>query len=537
MKKMCLLAAVFALALSSLAAQQKYALVIGNGAYTGITRLNNPVNDARDMEAALKNLGWTVDLVINGNLDQMEGAAIRLKNRLSASRNSYGFLFYAGHGVQSGGVNYLIPVDANIQSENFLRQRAVSLQALLDELNDAGNELNIVALDACRDNPFSWSRSGSRGGSRGLDVVSNQPAKSIIVYATSAGRTAADGAGRNGLFTTHLLNNLKKPGLSVRDMFDQTGADVYRASGGAQVPAIYSQFFDVAYLGTRPSTVTPQPRPAPVQPVDPPVVNPRPASAGFVLVPAGTFTMGSPSTEVDRYSDETQHSVTISKPFYIGKYEVTQKEWVEVMGGNPSRFKGDNLPVENVSWYDAIEYCNKRSAREGLTPAYTIDKTRSDGNNSSGYDNVKWVVTWNRSANGYRLPTEAEWELACRAGTTAPFYTGSNITTSHANYDGNYPYNNNAKGVYRQRTWAVGSGTPNPWGLYDMSGNVWEWCWDWYGAYSGTQSDPSGAAAGSDRVRRGGSWSYDARYARSANRNYDTPSYRIGDLGFRLVRP
>ncbi|MDR1031420.1 MAG: caspase family protein, partial [Treponema sp.] len=239
MKKMGLLWLLVVLGVSSLGAQQKYALVIGNGAYTGITRLNNPVNDARDMEAALKNLGWTVDLVLNGNLDQMEGAAIRLKNRLAASRNSYGFLFYAGHGVQSGGVNYLIPVDATIQSENFLRQRAVSLQALLDELNDAGNELNMVVLDACRDNPFSWAR----GGTRGLQVVGSQPADSIIVYATSAGSTAADGTGRNGLFTTHLLNNLKKPGLEVSEMFRLTGADVRRASGGAQIPAIYSQFF------------------------------------------------------------------------------------------------------------------------------------------------------------------------------------------------------------------------------------------------------------------------------------------------------
>ncbi|MDR1302081.1 MAG: caspase family protein, partial [Treponema sp.] len=308
MKKTSLWLVFFVLGVSSLAAQQKYALVIGNGAYTGITRLNNPVNDARDMEATLKNLGWTVDLVLNGNLDQMEGAAIRLKNRLAASQNSYGFLFYAGHGVQSGGVNYLIPVDAAIQSENFLRQRAVSVQALLDELNDAGNALNLVVLDACRDNPFSWKRSGIRG----LQVVSNQPAKSIIVYATSAGSTAADGTGRTGLFTTHLLNNLKKPGLSVRDMFDQTGADVYRASGGAQVPAIYSQFFEVAYVGTRPSVVTPapspQPKPTPVQPVAPPVVNPQPAPTNMVRVEGGTFQMGSTN---GRDNEKPVHTVTV----------------------------------------------------------------------------------------------------------------------------------------------------------------------------------------------------------------------------------
>jgi formylglycine-generating enzyme required for sulfatase activity len=184
--------------------------------------------------------------------------------------------------------------------------------------------------------------------------------------------------------------------------------------------------------------------------------------ANMVRIAGETFMMGSPASEVSRGSNETQHQVTIAGPFYIGKYEVTQKEWVEVMESNPSNWKGDNLPVECVSWYEVIEYCNKRSEKERLTPAYTIDKTRSDGSNSNGSDNVKWVVAWNRNANGYRLPTEAEWELACRAGTSTPFYTGNNITTNHANYDGNYPYNNNAKGEYRGKTWEVGSGTPNP---------------------------------------------------------------------------
>ncbi|MDR2634014.1 MAG: caspase family protein, partial [Treponema sp.] len=250
-----------ALPLPGLSAQQKYALVIGNGAYTGITRLNNPVNDAGDISAALRGLGFTVDQLTNAGRVQMEEAVIRLKNRLAAAQGSYGFFYYAGHGVQSEGENYLIPVDANIPSEAYLRDRTVSMQAVLEELNEAGNVLNIVVLDACRDNPFSWKRSGSRG----LQVVTHQPADSIIVYATSAGSTAADGEGRNGLFTTHLLNNLKKPDLSVRDVFDRTGADVRRASGGSQIPAIYSQFFDVAYLGNRPAAAV-QPVPAPVKP-------------------------------------------------------------------------------------------------------------------------------------------------------------------------------------------------------------------------------------------------------------------------------
>ena len=193
MKK--LFVVLFIAAAAGVFAQQKYALVIGNGAYSsGLSRLNNPMNDANDMAAELQRLGFTVDKVLDGNLDQMESAIIRLKNRLSISKNSYGFFFYAGHGVQSGGVNYLIPVGASIPSENSLRERAVSVQFMLGELNDAGNELNIVVLDACRDFPAAWARSTNRG----LTVVANQPADSIIVYATSAGSTAADGTGRNG---------------------------------------------------------------------------------------------------------------------------------------------------------------------------------------------------------------------------------------------------------------------------------------------------------------------------------------------------
>jgi tetratricopeptide (TPR) repeat protein len=247
--KRTIFSVILILSVSLLYSQQKYALVIGNGNYTGISRLNNPVNDANDMEAALRELGFTVDKVLDGSLTEMENAVMRLKNRLSVSKDSYGFLFYAGHGVQSNSVNYLIPVNANIPSENYLRDRTISVQAMLDELNDAGNALNIVVLDACRDNPFGWARSGSRG----LTVLSNQPADSIIVYATSAGSTAADGAGRNGLFTSHLLINLKIPGLEITEVFRLTGAAVSQASGRQQIPAIYNQFFGTAYLGSRPS--------------------------------------------------------------------------------------------------------------------------------------------------------------------------------------------------------------------------------------------------------------------------------------------
>ena len=257
-------------------AQQKYALVIGNGNYSGITKLNNPVNDADDMAAVLQGLGFSVDKVMNGSLEQMEKSILGLRNKLSVSPDSYGFFFYAGHGVQSNGENYLIPVDANIQSESSLRLRAVSVQAMLDDLNNAGNALNVVVLDACRDNPFSWRRSGTRG----LTVVGNQPADSIIVYATGAGSTAADGDGRNGLFTSQLLNNLKAPGAEVGEVFRKTMGDVIRTSNNQQRPAIYSNFPGLAYLGSPPApiaqAVQPEPAAAPV-PAPKPVPVPQPA--------------------------------------------------------------------------------------------------------------------------------------------------------------------------------------------------------------------------------------------------------------------
>jgi len=229
----------------------------------------------------------------------------------------------------------------------------------------------------------------------------------------------------------------------------------------------------------------------------------------FVRIQGGTFTMGSPANETRPwYNEGPQHQVTVSS-FYMGKYEVTQKEWQEVMGTNPSNWKGDNLPVERVNWYDVVEYCNKRSEKEGLTPAYIINKNKKDPNNKNIYDKIKWTVTLNKNANGYRLPTEAEWEYACRAGTNSAYNTGNTISDNTGWYSENSD----------KKTHPVGQKSANAWGLYDMHGNVWEWCWDWYGDYSGkAQTDPQGASSGSYRVLRGGSWYNSAGFARSASR-------------------
>ena len=249
------------------------------------------------------------------------------------------------------------------------------------------------------------------------------------------------------------------------------------------------------------------------------------AADEFVLIQEGSFEMGSPASENRREKDEAQHHVTLSS-FYLGTCEVTQKAYGALMGNNPSQFQGDELPVENVSWYDAITYCNARSTAEDLIPAYVIN---GDG------DTI--TVTWNREANGYRLPTEAEWEYACRAGTTTPFSTGENVTVDQANYYGTYPYDGYPRGEYRNRTMPVGSFGPNPWGLYDMHGNVWEWCWDWYGAYTNNSVvNPAGVDSGTYRVNRGGGWNDFGRHLRSAYRAAYSPKNRTFNLGFRLAR-
>jgi len=247
----------------------------------------------------------------------------------------------------------------------------------------------------------------------------------------------------------------------------------------------------------------------------------------FVYIEPGLFDMGSPTSEPHRSSNETQHWVRLTKGFFLSETEVTQAEYEAVMGTNPSYFSGSNRPVERVSWYDAVAYCNARSQTQGLTPAYTINRTS---------------VTWNQSANGYRLPTESEWEYACRAGTSTPFHTGSCLDADdEANYDGDNPYSGCSSGVDRRQTTDVKTFGANAWGLYDMHGNVWEWCWDWYGTYpEGTQGspaeDPTGSEAGSDRVRRGGGWDFSARYCRSAHRNLHSPGYGGSYVGFRLAR-
>ncbi|MEI6652053.1 MAG: SUMF1/EgtB/PvdO family nonheme iron enzyme [Chlorobiaceae bacterium] len=348
----------------------------------------------------------------------------------------------------------------------------------------------------------------------------------------------ADEADKRGILVPALLEAVDPPfGFShihaadLSDWNNERSHLKFRQCVGAITSKISMPL--VADLPGRVSALHP-PVPAVVLPKTPP---------NFVFIRGALFTMGSPTGEVDRFDNETQHQVKVSD-FYLCRYAVTVaefrkfveasgyqtdaekedgsyawdgKEWKKRAGinwrygvsGSERTQAEENHPVIHVSWNDAVAYC-------------------------------KWMSE--KTGEPFRLPTEAEWEYACRAGTTTPFSTGENLTTGQANYDGNYPYNNNQKGVYRENTVPVDSFAPNAWGFYNMHGNVWEWCGDWYGdkyydecKVKGTVENPSGPETGSHRVLRGGFCYSIARYCRSAYRYYASPVHRSCFVGFRLV--
>ncbi len=606
------------------------ALIIGNSDYES-SPLGNPKNDAMDMAAALRGLGFKVLLETDANQETML-AAIRHFEDTLRTRRGVGLFYYAGHGVQIDGTNYLVPIGTNIQRDYEARSRAVPADLVVGAMQFAGNPTNIVLLDACRNNPFARS---FRSASSGLARMS---ARGIFIgYAAEPGQVALDGGGRNGVFTKHLLEHIQRKGLELSGVFKRVIGGVQDETRGLQspwqegsfkgdfyfVPSLPSaapenaeladrleaesmlwesvresnRFQDlVAYLETYPDGVyaplarkglqaqdlptkssadaerTPpgmahltvrsnvlgdqvyldgiakgptrldlelppgeyslrveKPGYVPyeskvtlVASSDPSIVRAslvpmegfgarsfrdvlRDGSRGPVMVwlPAGSFSMGSPSSERRRNSDERSIEVSVSR-VAIGKYEVTFEEY-GMFSRATARHRAHNapwgkgrLPAVNLNWLDAMAYAEWLSENTGKR---------------------------------YRLPTEAEWEYAARAGSAAAYPWGDAVGKNRANCGG---CGSNWDG--KQAT-IVGTFEPNEWGIYDTSGNVWEWtCSEYQAGYTGAERACISVDSNAKRVLRGGSWRSRPEKIRSGERDRGWAADRSNEVGFRLAR-
>ena len=478
---------------------RRIAVVVGVKNYQYATPLITSINDARGMRDALMAIGFEVLYYEDCSRPGMNKTLKDLKAKLEANTYDAALYYFSGHGIQVGGDNYLVSVEADPVTESDVPNHCMNMASIMAVLKDLKVPTKIVLLDACRNNPFgkAWGKSSASNGFASM----NAPIGSFIGFAVSPGDIALDGS-QVGLsyspYTYAILENLRTPGLSIFDVFTRVAKSTNALAvkyQKQQSPWMNSSLQDVFYFVPPTSELPPA---GPVAPVDNPPggqINKvetitDPTAGTFILVKGGTFQMGGPS-------DGPIHSVTVSD-YYIGQTEVTQAQWRAVMGENPSSFSGcDACPVEWVSWEDIQTFITKLN---------------------------------NRSVGSkFRLPTQAEWEYAARGGKHSKGYTysGSNDINAVAWHK----YNSDSK------THSVKGKAANELGLYDMSGNVWEWCSDWYEKYSAaSQTNPTGATSGSYCVFRGGSWYFDPERCVVAVRYGRTPDFRGDNLGFRLAR-
>ena len=484
--------AIHILLFESVAQEKRIALVIGNAAYNQGS-LKNPVNDANLMETTLKQIGFTVIKRTNATKAQMEQAVRQFSENLGYY--NVALFFYAGHGMQAAGVNYLIPVDAKLAKESDLKYEAVPVNFVVEEFEQYPRNTNIVILDACRDNPMaSWARSGARG----FKAV-NPSMGTIIAFATAEGSTASDGEGSNGLFTSKLVKQMQVP-QPIESVFKNTRVEVVNATNGNQRPQEWSMLTgNFQFVGGTPITQTQLMDNIKIESNSVVSINGAESSSitdsNVVYIDGGTFTMGSATG----LSDETTHIVNLGS-FSMMKYEVTFAQYdafCEATGKTKPSDEGwgrGNMPVINVSWHDANDF-------------------------------AKWLSQ--KTSKKWRLPTEAEWEFAAKGGLNY-LYVGSNNIDEVAWHSRNSG----------SKTQSIGQKKPNGFGLYDMTGNVWEWCSDWYSNdyYNKSPvSNPQGPDSGSYRVLRGGSWYNIETNCRIAFRYNNFPDNKRNYIGFRLV--
>jgi formylglycine-generating enzyme required for sulfatase activity len=565
--------------------------------------LKNPHDDVALVGAALKQLGFQVTILKDADYRAMDVAIKRFVTDVrSKGKSTISFFYYSGHGAANPDtqINYLIPVDVADPNDGNLWYQSFQQNDLIDKLSkQAPNATHYVVFDACR-NELNLSGPAAKaiGAEKGFVPVAQTPGL-LIAYATAQGKTAADVGDNGGPYARALAAEIVKPSIEAVTMFrnvqirvkEDIGQDpwlsfpalpeVYLAGRGEEKPAATSvpppqpaaseaerawdrtkdttsvallEAFIARYKDTYYADIAraraedlKKQQIALATPPAPPPPAARPAARcdgieitvgqnerrcfkpgvgkteqfkdctdcpEMVVVPAGSFTMGSPPNEPERDGDEAQIRVTISASFAVGRYAVTFDELdacVADGGCNGYRPADEGWgrgkhPVINVNWGDA--------------KSYTAWLSRKTGKN-------------------YRLLSEAEREYVARAGTTTPFWWGSSITPKQANYNGNYTYGGGAKGEYRRRTVPIDSFEPNPWGLYNVHGNVWEWTEDcWSASYHGVPTDASAWTSGDclERIVRGGSWDNDPQFLRSAYRVRRYADNRFSVDGFRLAR-
>lgn len=581
------------LAAAPACAAERFALVIGNQSYTDkVGPLRNPHNDVALVSKSLTEVGFKLlQPRKDATREQMLKAVVDLAAAVrKAGPGAVSFLYYAGHGLQIGGDNVLVPINADDTSEDAMVVHGVKLNEILDILKGAPNAVHFVVLDSCRN-----SLRGQRGAQRGFAPVSDQRTGLVIAFATAAGETATDEGESSTPYATALAEEMVKPGQNDQTVFNAVRARVVSATG--QVPWTHDGligerviFKPEAKSSQTPSTdtapakneatpaetvricreieamsslsmlgvlanhhkgtpagdcivarinelkhqvVLAAPEKGPCNAVEALVGNQKrclrpgsgrtewfrdcPQCPEMVVAPAGSFTMGSPQGEPDRLRDESpERRVTIAAPFAVGRFAVTFEEWdacVAAGGCNSYRPSDQGWgrgprpgPVINVSWTDAKAYTQWLSKTTGKT---------------------------------YRLLSEAEREYVTRAGTRTAYWWGSSIARSQANYFDNQARSGGSSSETPQRTAPVASFEPNPWGLYQVHGNVWEWAEDCYhGSYQGAPADGSAWTTGdcSRRVLRGGSWFNFPWVLRAAHRFAYSPSARIDTFGFRVAR-
>ena len=505
--------------------QTKAALVIGNADYAGAP-LVNPVNDARAVRDVLTKLGFAVEYLENGTKRGMEEAVDNFSESLE--KGGVAVCFFAGHGLQVKNENYLQPLKAKLKTEGDVRYECVSASWVLNKMGEANTGVNLLMLDACRNNPFGRGMRGRSVAGGGLATM-NAPAGTLIAFATAPGTLAKDGVGaKNSPFTSAWLAEVGRP-QSVETLFKRVRQRVHTATAKEQTPWLVSSLIgEFAFVNqgaaddltlktpTIPDAESPDPSDA-----GPPAGSFAGTRAGqtrkdnslglsLAWCPPGEFTMGSPADEPNRADDEAQVRVQLDG-FWLGAYEVTQAQWRTVMGTDPSKFKGADLPVEQVSWPNTVAFCEKLTETERAAGRLPVD--------------------WE-----YRLPSEAQWEYGCRAGTTTATSFGKNLSLTQANF---VAFGRaGAKASVGEPT-PVGSYPANAWGLYDMHGNVWEWCQDEYKKQLPGGRNPLVTVGDSRsrvlRVYRGGTWAKWNTNCRSPKRQMDSQGYYRHDLGFRVA--